>query len=165
MSISTADVWQPQHNRTAKWNVQLSHPLLICGGLNLVCLPDAHQAALWSPTMSTGHGEKVRWNSSWVEIKPGRLLINYYHRQNRLHMGKIKSPIKNGVGWCEIKIKLKSSPPQPSSQASLLHSQVLPPLPVMTGGMGLAVSAHSSSQLLLSAHSFFLLQHVVPPMG
>lgn len=44
---------------------------------------------------------------------------------------------------------------------SLLHSQLLPPLPVMTGKMGIVVS---SSQLLLSPHNFFLLQQV-PPVG
>lgn len=80
--------------------------------------------------MSTGHGEKVRWKSSWVEINPGRLLINYYHRQNRLSMGKISlSPTKNGARWWETKTKLRSSPPQPSSQAYSIPSFSTPSSP------------------------------------
>lgn len=33
---------------------------------------------------STGHGEKTRWKSSWIEIKTGSTLSDYHHRQNRL---------------------------------------------------------------------------------
>lgn len=108
------------------------------------------------PTMSTGHGEKVRWKSSWVEIKPGRLLINYYHRQNRLHMGKMISPIKNGVGWCKIKTKLKSSLPQPSSQAYFTPSFPSPSSSPCddTGNGACSQCTTVPSQLLLSPQFF-----------
>lgn len=106
--------------------------------------------------MSRGHEEKVEWKSSWVETKPGRLLINYYQRQNRLSMGKINlSPIKNGVGWWETKTKLKNSPPKLSSQACFTPSFPTPSSPPWLGEWGLQSVHHSSCWLLPSTQNFF----------
>lgn len=53
----------------------------------------------------TGHREKIRLKSLWVEIKTGRWLNNYHYRQNRLDLGKFNLlQIKSRVGWWETKI-------------------------------------------------------------
>jgi len=33
-------------------------------------------------------GDKIRSKNSWIEIKKGTSLTHYYHRQNRLNLGK-----------------------------------------------------------------------------
>lgn len=56
--------------------------------LTLACCLMSAQLLSYSAS-SMGQGEIVRWKSSWVEIKTGRLSTSYYHGQNRLTLGKI----------------------------------------------------------------------------
>lgn len=66
------------------WKIRIERKIN-CGGLTL--------ASCWRPTQPLSHspfsvrmGEKIRWKSSQLEIKPGRSLSSCHHR---LDVGKI----------------------------------------------------------------------------
>ena len=44
---------------------------------------------LFRSTSSTWQEEKIRWKSSWVEIKPGKSLASHCQGQNRLDLEKV----------------------------------------------------------------------------
>ena len=56
-----------------------------CGGLTLAKGQTPTQPLSHSP-FSAGRGEKIGWESSWVELKTERLLTNYCCLQNRLNL-------------------------------------------------------------------------------
>jgi len=63
---------------------------MVCGGVDLDWLPGAHQATLSLPLLSrTGEKNRAGMKSSQAEIRTGRSLANYHHRQNSLNLGKI----------------------------------------------------------------------------
>lgn len=53
--------------------------------------PHVHPASL-SPPFLNGMGKTVRWKSLWDKMKTGRLLTNYYHKQNKMRWWKTKPP-------------------------------------------------------------------------
>ena len=62
--------------------------LTVCGGLALANSQIPTQPLL--PSLSSAwQGEKIGWERTCIDIKTGRLLANYPHRQNRLDFGKI----------------------------------------------------------------------------
>lgn len=104
-------------------------------------------------TSSAGQREKIK-KRMWVEIRTGKSLTIYCHRQNRICLGKINLlPINNRVGQWGLKTKLKTPYFQhPSSQAQLqsLFFCLLPSLPRRRRGLGL-----QSVQNVFSLLSFF----------
>jgi len=72
--------------------LQESFPVIItnnsCGGLTLAGCQVLIKAALSLPS-STGQGRENTAKGSWVQIRTGRLLTSYHHRQNRLNLGKL----------------------------------------------------------------------------
>lgn len=62
--------------------------LTVCGGVALANSQIPTQPLL--PSLSSAwQEEKIGWERICVDIKTGRLLANYPHRQNRLDLGKI----------------------------------------------------------------------------
>lgn len=62
--------------------------LTVCGELALANSQIPTQPLL--PSLSSAwQGEKIGWERTCVDIKTGRLLTNYPHRQNRLDLRKI----------------------------------------------------------------------------
>lgn len=65
------------------------------GGLNLTVCQVPTLPCSVSPS-SIGHGEKIRWKSSWVKIRTGRSLINYCHIRTRFDLRMI------GLIYCQL---------------------------------------------------------------
>lgn len=109
---------------------------------------------------SVGQGEKNRQKSSWAEIKKGRLLTSYCHRQNRLDSGKINllsRIVRN-------KDKNKNTFPSHSLLPRLNFSWASE-----LWGTGCACLVLDTLSLQLFPHTFslltLLLQHGDPPTG
>lgn len=109
---------------------------------------------------SVGQGEKNRQKSSWAEIKKGRLLTSYCHRQNRLDSGKINllsRIVRN-------KDKNKNTFPSHSLLPRLNFSRASE-----LWGTGCACLVLDTLSLQLFPHTFslltLLLQHGDPPTG
>ena len=63
------------------------HKMQGCSGLTLAGCQVPTKAALSLPLLNWAGGEN-KTKGSWVEIRTGRSLTNYRHRQNRLDLGK-----------------------------------------------------------------------------
>lgn len=114
-------------------------------------------------TSSAGQREK----KMWVDIRTGKSLTIYHHRQNRLCLGKINFlPINNRVGQWGLKTKLKTPSFQhPSSQAQLQSPFfcLFPSLPRRHRGLGLQSVQNVFSLPLLPLWAFSQNQHGAAP--
>lgn len=107
----------------------------------------------WSQTFSKELGDKIRrkraQEPSQVEIRSGRQLTSYHHRQNRFSI-RLTACISNKLtAQSSEETKSKLQPPY------LLPQPLLPPAPELCRGTGSVPSAVCLT--LLHGHSFALL--------
>jgi len=62
---------------------------LLCGGLTLAGCQVPTKATRSLLSSAGGQQRENTMKGSWVEMRTGRWLSNYHHRQNRLDSGKI----------------------------------------------------------------------------